>query len=76
MATTLVQSLEAEMAAAHEAGDEVGFTAARNRRQAYWDYKAGLLYLETAKRLMTKLPVGSKKKVSAECAAWNGEIEK
>lgn len=75
MASALEQSLEKAMVAALEVGDGVAFVTARNRRQAYWDYKAGLLYLETAKRLLTKMPVGSKAKAPEECVAWNGEVE-
>ncbi|MDZ4249697.1 MAG: hypothetical protein U0990_06360 [Candidatus Nanopelagicales bacterium] len=72
---TLEQSLELEMGAALEKGDEVAFVAARNRRQAYWDYRDGVIDLERAKYRMTKMPIGSTARASTVCRNWKGEVE-
>lgn len=49
------------------AKDEVEFVAARNKREAYWRYKAGMYSLEHAKMLMCKGDT------TVECEAWGGE---
>tara|TARA_Y100000034_G_scaffold92187_1_gene111334 strand:+ start:292 stop:537 length:246 start_codon:yes stop_codon:yes gene_type:complete len=75
MASAIVKHLEEEMATAFEAGDDHVFTVARNRREAYWRFRDGTMSLETAKKVMTKIPKGSREAVAKVLLDWNGALD-
>jgi|1_EtaG_2_1085319.scaffolds.fasta_scaffold144632_2 hypothetical protein len=84
MTIKIVQHLEQEMAAAHEAGDDHAFTVARNRRQAVWNYRDGNADLGKTQYLLGKMQPARKDDegkvlVAADtacevCTAWDGDV--